>query len=58
MGVILTSKVITTSDRKSRLRTKQLGNVTDREAPASGLAASVPTGHAAHSHDSDQDHRT
>jgi hypothetical protein len=26
MGVILTSKVITTSDRKGRLRTKQLGN--------------------------------
>jgi hypothetical protein len=32
--------------------------VTDREAPASGLAADVPTGHAAHSRDSDQDHRT
>ena len=26
MGVISTSKVITTSDRKGRLRTKQLGN--------------------------------
>jgi hypothetical protein len=32
--------------------------VTDREAPASGLAAKVPTGHAAHSRDSDQNHRT
>jgi hypothetical protein len=28
MGVISTSKVITTSDRKGRLRTKQLGNRT------------------------------
>jgi hypothetical protein len=26
MGVISTSKVITSSDRKGRLRTKQLGN--------------------------------
>jgi hypothetical protein len=26
MGVILTSKVITTLDRKGRLRTRQLGN--------------------------------
>ena len=30
--------------------------VTNREAPASGLAAEVPAGHAAHSRDSDQDH--
>jgi hypothetical protein len=35
-----------------------LDSVTDREAPASGLAADVPTGHAAHLCDSDQDHRT
>jgi hypothetical protein len=30
----------------------------DREALASGLAADVPIGHAAHSRDSDQDHYT
>jgi len=31
-----------------------LHGVTDRKAPASGLAAKVPTGHVAHSRDSDQ----
>jgi hypothetical protein len=33
-------------------------SVTDCEALASGLAADVLTGHAAHSRDSNQDHRT
>ena len=37
-----------------RRRCSQVVAVTDREAPASGLAAKVPTGHAAHSRDSDQ----